>query len=141
MTAAYWKKHWLLLFIEMLLSFFFTSCGVLDRGDLILDAGDNGRSIEVENGDVFKLSLEGNPTTGFQWDVTAYNAEMLTRIGEPEYNSDSDKLGAGGIYTFTFKALAEGQSNLELVYHRPWEEGALPIRNFYSLNQCKIERY
>ena len=130
MTAAYWKKCWTLLLIGMLLSFFFTSCGVLGRGNMVLDAGDNGRSIEVENGDVFKISLEGNPTTGYQWEVAAYNAVMLTRIGEPEYNSDSDKLGAGGIYTFTFKALAEGQSNLELVYHRPWEEGVLPIDIF-----------
>ncbi len=137
MTTGDREKYRLLLVIGVLLSFFFTSCSVFDAGELVLDAQDNGRSIEVEKGDLFKIVLEGNPTTGYQWEVAAYNAETVARIGKPEYNSDSDKIGAGGIYTFTFKALAAGQSDLELVYRRSWEEGVLPIDTFKVLIHVK----
>ncbi len=48
---------------------------------------------------------------------------LLEQVGEPVYTPDqteSDVVGSGGVYTFTFKAVAEGEAAVKLVYSRAW---------------------
>lgn len=91
-----------------------------------LDEQDNGQSVEVASGDKVTITLEGNPTTGFSWEVDEINSAVAELAGEPDYKTDSKALGSGGVYTFTFKAVAAGTTNIRLVYHRSWEEGVDP---------------
>mgnify|MGYP002683013108 CR=1 FL=1 len=52
---------------------------------------------------------------------------LCEQMGEPVYGQDpveGDVVGAGGMYTFTFKAVAEGRATLTLVYERAWESVA-----------------
>jgi predicted secreted protein len=39
-------------------------------------------------------------------------------------------VGAGGKVTLRFKAEKAGQTDLELVYHQPWEKSVKPARTF-----------
>jgi len=91
---------------------------------------DNGQSVDVASGDKITITLEGNPTTGYSWEVSAIDPAMVELVGEPDYKSDSKALGSGGVYTFTFKAAGAGTTNIKLVYHRSWEEDVEPAKVF-----------
>ena len=75
-----------------------------------LDAGDDGAVVEAEVGERVSLELEGNPTTGYAWEVTAIDPAVLAQAGEPEYQSSSDADGAGGTYTFHFNVVGAGET-------------------------------
>jgi len=91
-------------------------------------AGDDGSAVAVRVGDTVTVVLEGNPTTGYSWQVEAVDQAVLA-AGDPEYVSESDLIGAGGMYTFTFTAVAPGETPIRLVYLRPWETVA-PLETF-----------
>ncbi|MFH0916947.1 MAG: protease inhibitor I42 family protein [bacterium] len=95
-------------------------------GPLTLRETDNNKAYTVKVGDTIEVTIPGNPTTGFSWTaaLTEKDAALVRQVGEPAYapeRSDSMVLGAGGVYTFTFKAAAKGKALLRLVYARPWE--------------------
>jgi inhibitor of cysteine peptidase len=84
--------------------------------------GDCGSTVELNSGDTLSLSLEGNPTTGYPWEIDSNDPAVMELAGEPEYNPDSEAIGSGGTYTFRFTAVAQGQVTLRLIYHRIFEE-------------------
>jgi predicted secreted protein len=87
-----------------------------------LDAGDDGAVVEVEVGEQIALELEGNPTTGYAWQVAEIEAAILAPRGDPDYEASSDADGAGGTYTFRFDAVGAGETTLVLLYYPSWEE-------------------
>ena len=89
-------------------------------GDHRLDAADDGTVVEAVVGEQILLRLEGNPTTGYEWQVDAGDPAVLALAGEPDYESSSDADGAGGTYTFRFDAVATGETQLELEYAPTW---------------------
>ncbi|MBN1630348.1 MAG: protease inhibitor I42 family protein [Thermoleophilia bacterium] len=98
---------------------------------LTLDEEDNGTTVAVKPGDTIDVILEGNPTTGYGWsvDLSDEDAAILEQVGEPSYVPDSGLIGAGGTYTFTFRALAAGDATLALHYSRVWES-VPPLETF-----------
>ena len=95
-----------------------------------LTGADAGKSIEVAKGDRLEITLEANPTTGYIWEVGSGDADILEMEGEPDCKTESDAIGAGGAMTFRFRAVETGTTDLELVYHRPWEEDQEPAETF-----------
>jgi inhibitor of cysteine peptidase len=95
-----------------------------------LSEGDAGRTVELHAGDKLEVSLKGNPTTGYQWEMAVVDAAVLKLVGEPEFNPDSSALGAGGKVTLRFEAVAAGQTILQLIYHRSFEKNVPPIKTF-----------
>ena len=93
-----------------------------DATSPFLDLDDDGAVVYVEVGDVVTLELEGNPTTGFAWEVTTIDETVLVIVDDPQYQSDSDLVGSPGVFTFQFRAIAEGETPVQLVYHRSWED-------------------
>jgi len=83
-------------------------------------ACDSGTELNV--GDTLILILNGNPSTGYTWDVGFYVHPVVEPLGEPKYQPDSNLLGASGKYTFRFLAVGEGQATLRMIYHRPKDE-------------------
>jgi len=51
-------------------------------------------------------------------------------VGKIEFAPESGLLGAPGKQILRFEAVGLGQSTLKLVYHRPWEKGVEPAREF-----------
>jgi len=105
--------------------------GPADAPTYTLDEEDDGSTLTVEVGDIIDVVLEGNPTTGYGWtvDLSAEDAAILEQVGEPTYVPDSELIGAGGTYTFRFRALAVGEATLVLNYARPWES-VPPLKTF-----------
>jgi inhibitor of cysteine peptidase len=95
-----------------------------------LAEGDTGRSIELRVGDTLEVSLPGNPTTGFEWEVAKMDPAILRSRGEPEFVPSSSALGSGGIQTIRFETVGTGQMKLTLIYHRPFEKDTPPARTF-----------
>jgi inhibitor of cysteine peptidase len=90
--------------------------------ELQLTAADEGRSIELQQGQQLRITLEANPTTGYTWDIVEPTDERILRqVGEIEFEPESDLIGAGGTQIIRFEAVSVGQTTLKLVYHRPWE--------------------
>ena len=98
-------------------------------------------SISVKQGEIFKIAIEGNRTTGCSWFLK--NKEELikaqiTPLNLDKYNSaeyasvphEEGMCGFGGIFNFLFKA--ESKSNLPkilLQYYQPFN----PTEIFYTV--------
>ncbi len=92
------------------------------NNSLILHQTDSGKTFTVKAGDTIKVTLPGNPTTGFTWQVVAPSGKALYKqLGDAVFKADSTALGAGGALTFEFQAMAKGEDTMKLVYSRPWE--------------------
>jgi inhibitor of cysteine peptidase len=100
---------------------------------ITLSENDGGRTIEISKGSTFAITLQSNPTTGYAWSVAAVDNAVLQQKGDKVYkqgNTNANIVGAGGTETFTFKALATGQTTLQLIYSRSWETDVPPIQTF-----------
>jgi inhibitor of cysteine peptidase len=95
-------------------------------------ASDHGAACSPR-GQEFEIRLQGNPTTGYGWQVTEIDAQKVQMLAEDyveHKQGDQPIAGAGGTYIFRFKALTEGQAHIEIVYQRPWEKDVDPLRTY-----------
>jgi inhibitor of cysteine peptidase len=93
--------------------------------------GDDGREMQLKKGQTLVVTLEGNPTTGYSWEVAEpLNEQVLRQVGEAEFKAESDRVGAGGVQILRFEAVNAGKTTLELVYHRPWEKDVEPLETY-----------
>jgi len=60
------------------------------------------------------------------WEAASVDSAVLKQVGEREFTSNSQALGAGGNVRFRFRAVAPGQTRLKLIYHRPFEKNVPP---------------
>lgn len=112
----------------LLLAVLGSACSSAAAEPVHLGPGDNGSSIVLPVGESFNITLEGNLTTGYSWEADPIpDPAILELVEEPSYESDSKALGAGGKFTFTCRAVGEGQTNLRLIYHRPFEPDVPPL--------------
>ena len=105
-----------------------SACGA--SNEVKLDAGDAGSQVELKAGQTLVISLEGNPTTGYTWEVAELDEQVLRQIGQAEFKPESDAIGAGGVQTLRFETVNSGQTTLKLVYRRPREEDVEPAETF-----------
>lgn len=103
---------------------------LIRSGPLVITEADAGETIELEVGQEFAVTLEGNLTTGYTWEMVTAERAVVEQVGEADFESESNRVGAGGHITLNFKALSPGNQTLQLVYHRPWEEDVAPIDTF-----------
>jgi inhibitor of cysteine peptidase len=95
-----------------------------------VDDSMNGQTITVKQGETIVVTLAGNPTTGFGWTVKDLDTTILSQIGDYSYKADSNLIGAGGVFTYQFKAEAAGTTTLKLDYARSWETDVAPEQTF-----------
>jgi len=99
----------------------------------MITQADHGSSIQMNVGDSLEVTLEGNPTTGYIWmqpPMAGENA-LLQQQGMFTFVPSSELVGAGGVFTLTFVAMAEGETTLQLGYMRRFEENPLEIVTVY----------
>jgi inhibitor of cysteine peptidase len=81
----------------------------------------------------FTVKLVANPTTGFQWEVTEYDKNLLI-LSESHYERPQTNLiGAGGemLFTFTLKKgkIYPANTHMKFKYSRSWEPGSSTVKN------------
>ena len=66
-------------------------------------------TIETKAGDTFTIPLEANHTTGYSWRLAQTpDPAILKQAGEKYEEDNSGGVGAGGVETWTFQAMAKG---------------------------------
>ena len=127
-------RYLALLVVVLLFVLALPACGPTDGGgaskEVKLTKKEAGESVEVAKGGTLEITLEGNPTTGYTWEVESVDDKVLKQEGEPDSKPDSDAVGAGGMMTLKFKAEGTGKTDLKLVYHRSWEKDEAPAETF-----------
>ncbi len=118
------------LFVCLIIFAALAACGALGSDPVALTVKDAGSTVHVKQGGTVQIALEGNPTTGYTWEVAPGSGAGLTQQGEPEFKADSSALGSGGIMTLRFKAAEAGTTTLKLIYHRTFEPSVAPLNTF-----------
>jgi inhibitor of cysteine peptidase len=127
------KSTWIFLLIVLALSCLVLGCGSSSDTSpqvVALNQSDSGTTVSLRQNQIMTVSLQGNGSTGYTWDVVPGAESILTQQGNPEFVADSNAIGSGGTYKFTFKATAFGTASLNLIYHRPFETGVAPLQTF-----------
>ncbi len=111
-----------------------------DNKEVRLTEKDDGGQVNLQSDEALVITLEGNPSTGYIWETAGpavQDQPLLRQVGESQFETKPGLLGAGGPLlgapagqTLRFEAVAAGQAELRLVYHRPWEKGTAPAKTF-----------
>jgi predicted secreted protein len=89
-------------------------------GYTYLDERNNGEVVNVIAGGKIVLSLGGNPSTGYHWEIKKIDETVLKSAGDPQFFPESDLAGAPGYYVWNFDVLkADVSTPLALVYLDP----------------------
>jgi inhibitor of cysteine peptidase len=92
---------------------------------------DNGKTIHAKIGQSVEIVLSGNPTTGYSWTVSDIEGKALKQAGKVVYKAgEPQKPGSGGTFSAHLDAVTSGNSNVKMIYVRPWEKSAQPARMF-----------
>jgi len=94
---------------------------------------DDGKTLKVKVGDVIRVKLKSNRTTGYSWALTGKTDAKVLKSGEVEYKVDehpAGMVGVGGNDFCSFTALAPGRTDISLGYARPWEKDKEPAQAF-----------
>ena len=89
----------------------------------------------VAPGQQFKVELDANRSTGFQWELgKPIDAAVLTLVETRYEQAPNASPGEGGKEVWTFAAVAPGWAKIQLLYRRPWEEMAPARILVYSVD-------
>lgn len=106
-----------------------SSCGTTSNA-VHLEKKDAGRRITLSQGGELVVVLQGNISTGFQWEVASIDKGVLRQSARPAFEAYSDADGSGGDFTMRFQGVAPGETTLKLIYRRPFEPDEPPIENY-----------
>ena len=89
----------------------------------------------LDQGQVFKVTLAANHTTGYCWSLASLPASKVVKLVGSDYlpSGAKDKqgrplAGAGGHEVWTFQAVGPGVAHIQLKYARPWEKDKPPAK-------------
>jgi inhibitor of cysteine peptidase len=126
------KKRLGIFFLAIFTFSFLVGCGSSSDTTpqtVAINQSSSGSTVSLHQNQIMIVTLPGNGTTGYVWDVVPGSESVLTQQGS-EYVPDSNNAGSGGVYNFTFKAAVPGTATLNLNYHRPFETGVAPLQSF-----------
>ena len=78
---------------------------------LTLTEDNDGQTVQMIAGGQIILNLATNPTTGFDWKITAIDTAILQQVGDSTYVANASEpgvTGVGGIRTWTFNVISGG---------------------------------
>jgi inhibitor of cysteine peptidase len=82
---------------------------------------DNGRTVTMPEGTEFRVSLKGNPTTGYSWNATlSTGLELLDSNFTTDAHAEG-MVGVGGVFFWDIRAMEKGTQEFSAMYMRPWE--------------------
>jgi predicted secreted protein len=93
---------------------------------VVVGAEEKSKPISTAIGEEFKLTLESNPASGNQWLLAHPVDERLLKLLRTEYRRP--RAGAAGCEILSFRAVAEGQTEIHLKYGKLWENDVAPAR-------------
>jgi inhibitor of cysteine peptidase len=115
------KKLFILLIVAALA---LTACGgkstEMPGGELVIS--EPGKTIEVTAGNEFKIVIDSNPSTGYQWKLVGALDENIVQFVSNEYRASEPVMpGSGGSDVWVFRAVAAGETTITLGHFPPGE--------------------
>ncbi len=109
-------------FLAVMLAVVFSGCAAGGKsGALYFGKEKNATEQVVAAGDIFRIELPSNPTTGYDWYVVSLDQRYF-HVMKTGYTPDAPQLtGSGGRKWWEIKALNPGRSTLSMSYYRVWE--------------------
>jgi inhibitor of cysteine peptidase len=88
-------------------------------GHQLVNEEQNKATVNLALNGTITLKLDENPTTGFQWNLTATPGLV---VSADNYQPAAPQLvGSGGVHTWDMKAVRTGTQEVKAVYMRSWE--------------------
>ena len=88
---------------------------------------ENDKIIETTADKSFTITLDSNPTTGYQWQIARQMDTGMVELIDSQYIAPKTGLvGAPGREEWHFKATKEGKAIISFEYVRPWEKDEPP---------------
>lgn len=92
-------------------------------GTINVTAKENSQTVKAAVGNLVRISLESNPSTGFNWELRDfefgaadfYSSDLVAR------KTGNVLFGAPGDTVITLQAIKPGKQDIKLVYRRQWE--------------------
>jgi len=86
--------------------------------EFCLGEADAGRELTLRAGDLVRVELKENPTTGYLWSPTPETAGAFEIVSDQRVLGGAP--GAASLRVFVFRVRTPGELRLELVLSRPW---------------------
>lgn len=103
--------------------------GILVSNQESSDKENTGGRLEVTAGQEFSITLASNATTGYHWELASPLDEAMVQLVASEYKNPETRLvGVGGQEIWTFRAIGQGHTLINLKYVRPWEKDVAPVK-------------
>lgn len=93
-------------------------------GTVEVTAKNQGQTIQAEVGNLIRITLESNPSTGYNWELRDFDydvAEFHSSDLVARDNGGNVLFGAPGDTVITLQAVKPGTQDITLVYRRQWE--------------------
>ena len=104
--------------------------GSSGMSEIVIVQSDQGKTFEINQGNVIQICLEENQSTGYQWEIDALD-EQVVAFQDSDYSRvPGTGIGGGGVQTFTFKAQSPGTVKIRLKLRRAWEPEEAAIDRF-----------
>lgn len=117
-----------LLLMLMLTGMVMTGCGKAD--EVYLTADQLNGIFAMNKGETLVIELPANPSTGYAWEVENLDTTIFEQIGDIEFVQESKEepvVGAPETQIIRLKAVASGQTTLNIIYHRSFEPAVPPL--------------
>jgi inhibitor of cysteine peptidase len=112
---------------------------VIVSGINICDNAPCEPQINASVGKDFTISLESNPSTGFEW-WTKFDPSYLTLSKSTfiNVNEKSGMVAVPGKEMFSFNPRSAGNTEVIMLLLRPWENGTIAERKIFPINILSI---
>ncbi len=98
---------------------------IVDSNAPVYSMEDSGTTVLPEVDSVFTVTLEENPTTGYQWDMSV-DGESVALLSDWYVMDEAapGMTGVGGTHLFCYQAESAGTSVIDGVYKQAWMESS-----------------
>ena len=93
------------------------------------------QTLVLDQGQVFKVTLAANHTTGYKWMLAETPDAMVVKLVNNNYVQDDAegpggkrRMGVGGREIWTFQAMGPGKVRIVLHYVQPWVKDRKPAK-------------
>ncbi len=118
-----------ILFLSIALILISAGCDLKTIRTAKYAEADSGKTIELSVGQKLTITLRGNATTGYVWQMAKGTDGKIVKKISDKYTADNTGLvGSGGDHVWTYQAVAAGETTITLNYLRPWEKSVPPAK-------------
>ncbi len=103
---------------------------LLSCKELSVKYSDSGSSVDMVVGQVVKIELPANASTGNTWRKIMYNDSVIVKSGKPNYMLGDDRIGSAGVYYYRFEAVNAGTTELIMEYGSKFDDKKEALKIF-----------